>query len=172
MLLLPNLEVSQDNSHLVPYLAGFFDGEGCVRIRSQYKTVKGRSPRFTLRAFAVQRAEYAEPLWLCQKVFGGDVWNAGTKKQPRWKPTLAWVIQGKPAFNALQLMLPYLRVKRAAALAGVAFAQSQDIWHACRKHGERQAPFEAEISQQFKDLFTNFINKRGVTLPTANVMVQ
>jgi LAGLIDADG DNA endonuclease family protein len=101
------------------YLAGFFDGEGNIRIAKNSKNAKG----YYLRISATQ--VNPAPLLLLQKQFGGYVY----KRKPlqhsdgcfRPVPTSDWVLAGPRACLALQALIPYFVVKLEAARLGVRF---------------------------------------------------
>jgi hypothetical protein len=100
------------------WLAGFFDGEGCIRISKS-----GRSNRdpatlyYRLEIEVVQK--YVEPLTYFERAFGG---NVHVHERPDRTPVWAWRSGGDQAGEALQVMLPYLIVKKRQALVAVAFS--------------------------------------------------
>ncbi len=101
------------------YLAGFFDGEGNIRIAKNSKNAKG----YYLRISATQVDQ--APLLLLQRQFGGYVYKRKLVQRPdgciRPVPTSDWVLAGPKACLALQALIPYLVVKLEAARLGVRF---------------------------------------------------
>jgi hypothetical protein len=88
------------------YLAGFFDGEGCVYI---VKGKNGEKVQYSME-MSYTNSEI-EPLQLAQSVFGGQISSlnevrAGRKQVHRLR------IRSNQAATALSLIYPYLLVKR------------------------------------------------------------
>jgi hypothetical protein len=93
------------------YLAGFFDGEGCVMTR------RGSGGYWELR-LSVGQIDPA-PLYLLQGRFGGGIYrkSKGLLGRQVW----AWVITGDKAAKALEALAPHLIVKRDQALLALEF---------------------------------------------------
>ncbi len=164
MLPLPNLNQQPDASHMIAYLAGFFDGEGCIRLMANHAPERrGQSPVHRLVLIVTQRADRVLPLQLLQRTFGGTIGH-GSHAKGNAGATLRWSIAGKPALNALQLMLPYLTVKRIAAYAGMAWAHWKDIMQEFRQ-GQRLSDDEIRASEEMTEIF-RMINGRAVPVVT------
>lgn len=101
------------------YLAGFLDGEGNIRIARNSKNAKG----YYLRISATQVS--VAPLALLQSRFGGYIYKRKHVQRRdgciRRVPTSEWVLSGPRASQALRDLLPYLVVKRDAAIIGIDF---------------------------------------------------
>ena len=95
------------------YIAGFFDGEGCI-------TTSSGSNTLTVSASNTIRA----PLEFIQRVFEGHV-TIHKYSKPR-NVLYDWVIYGQNAAEMLQWLLPYLIVKKEQALLGVELVMSRD----------------------------------------------
>lgn len=104
------------------YLAGFIDGEGCIRITK------------TKIQDAARRRTHAYFLWMtaantCEAViraireeFGGDVADTRKyKKNPNWANSWRWRITGPRCAKIIERMLPFLIVKRNEALVALEF---------------------------------------------------
>ena len=94
------------------YMAGFFDGEGCVTIsrprsRSNYQLEVniGNTNREVLE-------------WV-QRNYGGRLHRM--RKHIYYKPISVWQVSGEEAIDFLQLILPFLKVKRTASSASSQF---------------------------------------------------
>jgi hypothetical protein len=91
------------------YLAGFFDGEGCITVQTR------RTGAFSPMAFLTN--SHLPTLVEIQESFGGSLracgpWpNKTTQQLTIYR--LAW--HGKAALELLQQLLPYLRAKREQA---------------------------------------------------------
>jgi len=96
--------VEPDNRRLLlSYLAGFFDGEGCI-----YARKRGNRAEVVLEASQVM----AEPLGLFVRVFGGKV---DTPRAPG-RLVFRWRIHKRSAVReTLRELYPDLRVKREQA---------------------------------------------------------
>lgn len=94
------------------YIAGFFDGEGCIDIR--YRTTHGgKYQRFELRLTISQ--VYRLPLDMIAKHWGGSV-------SPRRSGNIHYyVVTGKQANALLESIRPYLLVKADEADIALAF---------------------------------------------------
>lgn len=95
------------------YMAGFFDGEGCVsaairKRRPAEADRKGPSYILTVSVYNTIK-ESAMPF---QRRFGGSVLaNHPERTRPVWR----WQIQQQPAGEALRVLIPHLRIKREQA---------------------------------------------------------
>jgi hypothetical protein len=89
------------------YLAGFFDGEGCI-------DGNRRGAAWGLRVSASNTDE--RPLRRLQSVFGGSIYS---KRQGDRRSCSVWQASGRKAARFLEVLLPYLVVKRAQAEAGL-----------------------------------------------------
>ena len=98
------------------YLAGFFDGEGCIDVQRMYPKVSGRKvfycrPRVRL-ALAQSGAYLLEGL---RDRFGGHLTNR-TAINPNQQSSVAWELLNREEMQAiLQIMLPHLFLKREQA---------------------------------------------------------
>jgi len=90
------------------YLAGFFDGEGCVSIRRS-----GVSYSLMLEVTQLNPS----PLFRYQQRFGGRVYLKRDKRG--YRPLHAWNVVASRASRALVEMLPYLDGKVDEARAGI-----------------------------------------------------
>lgn len=92
------------------YIAGFFDGEGCIDIRYQ---VRGRYNRFELRCTISQ--VYRKPLDMIKEVFGGSI-------SPRKNGNIHYyVVSGPSANTLLEAIRPHLIVKADEADVALEF---------------------------------------------------
>lgn len=105
------------------YVAGFFDGEGCVAIGYTY----GNS-RIRLKNIANNKRYYGLKIDIgqtddsvlreIQSYYGGSICkNIPKKGNPIWR----WIATGKNANNFLRDMIPFLRLKKERARLGLYF---------------------------------------------------
>jgi hypothetical protein len=96
------------------YLAGLFDGEGCIRIS---KDKMGRSnPRYAL-IITVNNTNPI-PLHFFKNRYGGSI---NTRYFKSFKPIHSWTITSKNGQRFLEDVLDNLWIKRDEALLGIEF---------------------------------------------------
>lgn len=101
-----------DADHQLSYMAGFFDGEGCIHIGYTNKEHTG------YRLMVSVSQQDPAPLELYAGLFGG--YNIKRVNRPSgWAYT--WRAYSWAAGDCLTALLPYLVVKRDEALVGLAF---------------------------------------------------
>jgi hypothetical protein len=108
------------------YLAGFFDGEGCVGV---YESRVGRYVVFTLRSQLVQnKSPCADALFpQLQRRYGGHV---GCKRTLTDGIKYNWSIASNKAVVFLKHIQPYVRFKRVEVRLGIAWQSSKS--RSCR----------------------------------------
>lgn len=97
------------------YMAGFFDGEGCICIG------KGKGG-LGLVCSVVQCNEWI--LQLFKMSFGGNVRLRQPYKPERYR-TFSWSICSKKAMAFLRVIQPYLMLKRAEAEVAIQFQMAK-----------------------------------------------
>lgn len=101
------------------YTAGIVDGEGSVSIIKQDRN----RPSPSLSLVVSIANNNAELFSFLQKRFGGR-----TNFSNRWHKTYQWKLQAAKAQEFLQLILPYLLLKREQAELGIAFQKSKTAY--------------------------------------------
>lgn len=103
----------------IAYLAGFFDGEGCVCINYQPST-----RQYSLRLQVTQSGRPAtRVLSRYVDAFGGRLRESRNRKS-HWKRSWVWSCQSLLAKAALTAMLPWLDVKWAQAHLALEFQKT------------------------------------------------
>lgn len=92
------------------YLAGFFDGEGCI---FSYITRKNYPPTLGLQVTNT----HPDVIYLFKEVFGGYIVKS-VRAGPR-KTAYIWYLKGQAAKNVLELFMPYLITKKEQARIGI-----------------------------------------------------
>lgn len=105
-----------DADSIVPYMAGFFDGEGSIDIR--YSVCKRGYERFHLRAAIGQKRR--DPLDVAQVRWGGSI--SQRKIDGQW----TWALSTKAAAEFLATIRPYSIVKREEIDIALAFQATFD----------------------------------------------
>lgn len=95
------------------YMAGFFDGEGCIRINKRIRPV---SPEYSL-FITIGQKDGAVIDWLLQ-TFGGHV------HQVKRDNSFIWIVSNKKAHSVLEKITPYLKYKKPQALIALQLARS------------------------------------------------
>jgi phage N-6-adenine-methyltransferase len=101
------------------YAAGIIDGEGCIRIDKKNPTVANRlrTPTYSLK-IQVKMTDYNIIIWL------RDIFSCGNISQEQFfdkKNTYKLEIIGEEAFHVIELIYPYLKVKKSQAYIAMLF---------------------------------------------------
>ena len=104
------------------YLAGFFDGEGCIMIQRAGKLYGAeRNLRFYVRVSVVNTNSIN--LYRFSELFGGHV-SETFSKIPSHKNIYTWQISGKSAANFLLVIQPFLKMKYDQAELALEFQRT------------------------------------------------
>lgn len=111
------------DTHVLVYLAGIVDGEGCISIYGDGRKTKQGNPPYRLSlAIAMQHRPTLE---LFVETFGGKIYlvhtNLKVHKTPYWR--LPYMCN--KAARVLNFLRPYLRIKAEQAELGIAFQSSR-----------------------------------------------
>jgi hypothetical protein len=132
------------------YLAGLFDGEGCISI-CERKDAKGDNAFI----FCIQITNTNTDLmkWLVSH-FGGVYYSQdGKSRKANWKPSYRWRVKGRKNEEEFLLgVLPYLVVKREQALLALEFVRLFQVKDTTRR---------LEIATKMREL-----NRRGISVTT------
>lgn len=158
------------------WVAGFFDGEGCVDI---HLTKRQNSERYCLHVTVGQNVE--APLVAMQAEFGGRV---SLRKSGLW----CWNVNADEAANFLIAVRPYLRRKATDAVIGIEFqrlntkkgqATLQDV---IKVSGQNSAYVDLHISgkrpcviidKAIKELnWVSIHNRAAISLPLKRALFQ
>ena len=123
------------------YAAGIIDGEGCIGISFHRQVRPNKS--YTFYELQVRVNHTNE--WLCQWLrfaFGGHVSprNSQSMKRNTWKPQWAWEIAARRALVFLELIYPYLRLKKPQAEIAIRFQRAK------HHQGRKKMSTEAELA--------------------------
>ena len=100
----------------VAYVAGVVDSDGCIRIGRRLAAGHRRAgPGDYIEVVQVRQIE-PHALTLARDLFGGQLGHRAPHDhrlgpQPAW----TWILEGSAAAEALEVLLPYLRIRRAHA---------------------------------------------------------
>ena len=93
------------------YIAGIFDGEGCIHIN--LRRIKRFSPRHSLKV-TIGFFDKVGLLSELQRMFGGGTLTLIKRKGNR-RDILVLIFQAKKAFEFLEIVRPYLKLKQTQA---------------------------------------------------------
>ena len=91
------------------YIAGFADGEGCItsNISKKRNTVRPR--------FAIENCDKPVLDWIAEFLGKGRVYGCPSRMN-RAKPVFSYIAVCNQALDAVEILLPYLRVKKVEAI--------------------------------------------------------
>jgi hypothetical protein len=101
------------------YLAGFFDGEGCVSI-SKFQGVNNRTPVYQLQIVIAQKVVMLPEL--CEMTGVGSV---HAKKDKNGSVYQQWRMSPHEGCDFLKAILPYLKNKQMEARVAIEFQSKQ-----------------------------------------------
>lgn len=134
-----------EQNGLIPYLAGVFDGEGCISITKSYEH-RGSALLCHVRMCNKEVPE------LFQKTFGGSLLFTPSRNE-RWRDLWSWQVACKVALAFLTALEPYLIVKKSHASLGIEFQEA-------RRRGKAKTKEEAEFELYCRDFMLE-LNTRG-----------
>lgn len=110
----------------IAYLAGLVDGEGCIRVKRSkaYKHLTGRVNAMYNCSIHVRMVDEPAIAFL-RDTLGGWCWREKGTHAANGRPLFCWQATDLEAQRILTALLPYLRVKRAAAENGLALRRLQ-----------------------------------------------
>lgn len=117
------------DSHDLAYLAGLMDGEGSIGIR---KVIDPRMLNFRYHIFiAVVNCDKPVLEEFKNKTEIGCIYTRKSIKGFTNRPVHQWQISSNQAASLLEVLLPYLRIKRQQAILCIDFSHHLD--ECCRK---------------------------------------
>jgi len=137
------------------YVAGFIDGEGCIRIDKSFPV--RRSVHYKLVVTIGNNED--EILGLLQKQYGGGVHRRCGKKYGNIY--YMWDVRGKAATNLLEEILPYLNIKLEQAKKALEF---QNMKTTCKPApGRRLSEEELILREHYYQILKELKFKKPVT---------
>lgn len=120
------------------YMAGFFDGEGCIRINKRKRPVNTEYTLF----ITIGQKDGATIDWI-QETFGGHI------HQVKRDGSYIWIASNKTAHSVLEKITPYLKYKKPQALSALQLAGN---YRRTRYISEEELARRESIYLQVKDL--------------------
>jgi hypothetical protein len=147
-----------DDPILLSYLAGFFEGEGTIRIQ-QSKCRTTICGHIYVLYSTLGNTELDIPM-IYHRLFRGSIQLYHRPKNKAQKSVWRWSITTNKALNFLKVIRPYLRTSRKRELAdlGIAFQEHKRRGNdsGCGCHVDEYNEFEKEVHDKMKKL-----NKKG-----------
>ena len=103
------------------YLAGLFDGEGCLCI-STHNRSKGKQKCWELRA-QICMCDYDVLAWIHRNVGGTLRLVRLSKKNIKWRDAWQWSLKGSQVYYFCQKLLPYMKIKNRQAKVAMEFSK-------------------------------------------------
>ncbi len=108
------------------YLAGFFDGEGCIGLRGNPSSIKYVTYSLVLCIPQLVSRNSTELFRVLKKRFGGRLYKRSWAKRRR--PCYQYMIFGEDAVLFLQRLRPHLVFKAAQADVAIQWFQNRSPW--------------------------------------------
>ena len=117
-----------DNQDLA-YIAGFFDGEGCIRIAKsiQYGKKIRPAPSYTLQCKVTNTNLLV--LEYMQDLFGGSIYLNNKNRKENHKPCYCWYMYNDVAMDFLVQVKDFLKLKFTEAEYAIAFQRFNSQYH-------------------------------------------
>jgi hypothetical protein len=132
----------------VPYLTGFFDGEGCVTVSKNGSIALGIVNT------------HLPTLQLFQEVFGGSV---APRKQMVNKPQYVWRVYGESAVNVATQMIEFSMEKQDQLVKAIEWMALRKNFPTTRKgRGRTSHPDRASAIAETQRILTNM--KKGINV--------
>jgi hypothetical protein len=138
------------------YCAGLWDGEGCFYIgKAEARSKRGRaSPYYGLVASLMMTRR--EAMLKVEELFGGE--SKWRKRLPPNRDVWEWKCYGDDAKMLAKALLPYLQIKKEAALLAIQFRNHMEPF---RWRGPIQLPpHELILREDFRQRMIA-LNERG-----------
>ncbi len=117
----------RNKRHLLSYLAGVFDGEGCVSITKKKQRLDMYHAYYSIY-LQVQMCDKEIPT-LFQCVFGGSlsVHTYNGKGKENWRPKWSWSMSDRKTEEVMKDLLPYVILKRPQLEVALHFLDNRTL---------------------------------------------
>jgi hypothetical protein len=120
------------------YLSGLFDGEGSISVEREVRKDRGGQLRFR-PVIAVSNTDRSVLDLFKSKVGHGWIYRVNRKGEEaeKWKPLYIWKAKGGSARFVVELILPYLQIKRPQADLILSGPANEQMWLECKTLNKR-----------------------------------
>lgn len=144
------------------WAAGFIDGEGTISIKRYFRKRKNDSFVYYQPFISASQAVvggHEKAILKMQKIFGGSIANYKDKRSSTRYKTMAWSVVSKNALNCIELIYPYLVIKRANADVLIKFYKKRTL----SKGGSRNATLTKKEHKLRESFFiaSHLLNQKG-----------
>lgn len=135
------------------YLAGFFDGEGCLTINKQNRGGRYISQEYKIRVIVTN--SNIDILNVHKNIFGGKIYIRKAKNGRNHKISYQWHISNQTAYNFCKTMVKYLILKKKQAELLINFYE---------KRISNEYPIKIEELNRREKILQEIriLNKRGI----------
>ncbi len=130
------------------YIAGFFDGEGCVNF-----TQSGQCKTWVIRVMI--RNTNLEIIEKIQKAFGGRIQVTHQKTKPAWKTSYCWRADGAHAIAFLKLIDPFVFIKKDQIITAMLWDDIRNRSRGQKRDEEYRSSMELLVRQM------QWLNRKG-----------
>lgn len=129
------------------YLAGIFDGEGCVLIVVR-PSRDGRSPQYAV--VCEVNMQDGAPIKMLQELFGG-IYHI--RKKSGNYPAAEWLVSSQKAKKFIEAIIPYSTVKKEQLLVALEFISNckNKVRKGCVGSDRKLSKEEITIQQNYKE---------------------
>lgn len=125
------------------YMAGFFDGEGCIRIAKN--NFLCRNAVYTLRCIVTNTNKSI--LEHFQGYFGGGIYSHNWNAKHGYKPCWNWQVNGNEALYFLHQVVSFLKLKSNEAEIAITFQEFKSK-HEHRGNNNPWSPMELAMMDE------------------------
>ena len=144
------------------YLAGFFDGEGCVSITKQKGGKRSVSPSYNMRAIISQAGKGTELLVRLKEMAGVGAMHENKHPIKNWTISYNWVISSDDALEFLISIHPYLHRKKEEAELAIEFQKAKkSITFDGKAYGRKNGGLDASIIEERERIYQQLSAMKG-----------
>ena len=130
------------------YMAGFFDGEGCVNF-----TQSGKHKTWIIRVM-VRNTDF-DIIKKIHETFGGRIQVTHQKNKPAWKTSYCWRVDGAQAIFFLRLIDPFVFIKKDQILIAMFWDEIRNRLTGFRRDKEYRDTMDLLVKQM------QWLNRKG-----------
>lgn len=119
-----NKQIIKPDEIIISYIAGFMDGEGSIGI---YRKKNNSDSKYYYRlGITIGNSDYEVLKWICDNLGIGKIYLK-KKYEERFKNQYHWQVAGKEAEQFLQLIYPFLHIKKEECEIALEFRKLTSI---------------------------------------------
>lgn len=142
-----HFEAKPRDPHDLAWIAGFLDGEGCVRIGVQYKTGKPTPAMVLVLEVCNTHVPSVEKV--------NEIFPSRFRRQYRasnaksnWRDYAVWAVTGEYAYEVCKLLLPFSITKREQYTMAIAFYELP--WRCLKTGRQRDGSIQKRTDEQLR----------------------